>query len=317
MISFDSKILECFHGELRSEDMKVIQANLGFLCNLSCNHCHLQASPKRIEIMERETMLHILNAIEKIHPEYIDLTGGSPEMNPYFEWFIARIRSRDISVWVRTNLTVLRRPEYRKYFNVFKKQKIRLLASLPCYTEENVNKQRGLRVFEESIEVLQKLNELGYGKEEDLVINLIFNPGGPSLPGLQHELEQEYKKVLKEQYDIVFNDLLTITNVMIGRFESELEKMNKTDEYATLLYDAFNPSTISGLMCRHQLNIGWDGTLYDCDFNLALNLPIEESKPQNIRDFDLDAMKNRRIMTGPHCYTCTAGSGSSCSGSLV
>lgn len=265
--------------------------------------------------MSKETMLQILTAIKTISPKVADITGGAPEMNPHFKWFCSELIKAGLQVQVRTNLTVLALDAYTSIIDFYIENKIKLIASLPCYTEANVTKQRGGHVFEESIDILKILNKKGYGVDPDLIIDLVYNPGGPFLPPQQQKLEVDYKDILKNEFNIHFNALLTITNVLIGRFKKDLEKSGQHEDYANLLYDAFNPSTVEGLMCRNQINISWDGTIYDCDFNLALSCPVSIEQ-QHISNINYDSFMQRRIFTGDHCYACTAGSGSSCSGSI-
>ncbi len=317
MVSFNRTLTQHLLEGLNPLTSTILQVNVGLLCNLACRHCHVEASPKRDEIMNRETMEHILKAVTDLKPEIADITGGAPEMNPHLKWFCSQLQAAGITVQVRTNLTILAQSEYKDFIQYYQDNEIRLVASLPCYTSENVKKQRGNQVFEQSIEVLQKLNDAGYGRDPKLNLDLVFNPGGPALPGDQQSLEADYKRVLKKDFDIDFNSLLTITNIMIGRFKTDLERSGRADEYSELLFRSFNADTLNGLMCRNQINIGWDGTIYDCDFNFALQLPVENSTAQNIADYDHTTYMKRNIVTADHCYACTAGCGSSCSGSIA
>jgi radical SAM/Cys-rich protein len=302
---------------LFSDSISTLQANLGLKCNQQCLHCHLECSPKRDEMMEWPVMDLILEAVDKSHCGLVDLTGGAPELNPFFRRFVSALREKGCFVQVRTNLTILLDAGFEDLPEFFKEQGVRLVASLPCYTRENVCAQRGTGVFEKSIEAIRKLNSLGYGLEPLLPLNLVYNPGGPFLPSVQLSLEKDYRRELAEGFKIGFTSLLTITNMPLGRFQKELLRQDGIDTYLRLLRESFNPATVPGLMCRCQINIGWDGTLYDCDFNQALGLSVNHGAPDHIRSFVTDKLRKRRIMTGEHCFGCTAGAGSSCGGSIV
>jgi len=312
MNAFDKKI----GGPLRAADMGILQVNVGLKCNQACTHCHLECSPSRDELMSRETMKRIVDLAGTISPQLVDITGGAPELNPHLKEFITDLVGAGYSVQSRTNLSVLEEPAQADYPEFFATNRVGLVASLPCYMEENVDKMRGKHCFSRSIAALKRLNELGYGTEGGPTIDLVFNPGGPALPPGQDSLQQAYKKEMAERYGIVFNSLLTITNLPIGRYMHSLKEQGSDLEYMTLLTDSFNPATVDGLMCRHQVNIGWDGRLYDCDFNQALHLPTVGDAPDTVDDFDLEAMVHRQIVTGVHCFGCTAGAGSSCGGAL-
>ena len=267
--------------------------------------------------MDWETMEHVIAVAEKTNAKLVDITGGAPEMHPQFRRFVTTVREKGVPVMVRTNLTILLQPGFEYFPAFFQKHSVQLCASLPCYLEENVDSQRGTGVFEESIRALKCLNSHGYGIAPHLPLNLVYNPIGPVLPADQAELEADYREELRSKYDIEFTHLLTIANMPIGRFRSELKQENRLDAYNQLLHDSFNSATLDGLMCRHQINIGWDGRMYDCDFNLALKLPVAKELPQHIKDFDPDLFARRRIVTGNYCFGCTAGSGSSCGGALI
>jgi len=259
----------------------------------------------------------VLEAARGAQAQLVDLTGGAPELNPHFCRIVKALRKNGHAVQVRTNLTVLLEPGMEKMPEFLQKRKIRLVASLPCYLEENVSAQRGKGIYEKSITAIRQLNALGYGKDPDLPLSLVYNPGGPFLPPPQSALEEDYRCQLGERFDISFTQLLTITNMPLGRFRAHLSQLGQERNYLDLLRKSFNPDTLSGLMCRHQISIGWDGTLYDCDFNLALGLPVNHGAPDHIRSFRLPDLSLRRIVTGQHCYGCTAGAGSSCQGALV
>ncbi len=314
--NFDEAVMAATGAELRAERIRIIQVNIGLKCNLQCRHCHVASAPTRKEEMDWDTMTHILRVARDTKAELVDITGGAPEMNPHFKRFVAAVGELGIPVQVRTNLTILLEPGYEDVAQFMADQRVRLVASLPCYLKENVDKQRGLGVYEDSVKVIQQLNELGYGREPELPLDLVYNPGGPSLPPDQSTLERDYKRILADEFGIEFNSLNAITNMPIGRFMGDLRRLKKADHYRQLLRDAFNPGTIDPLMCRHQIDVDWNGTMYDCDFNLALKMPVNHGMPTNIRDFD-PALHTRRIETGNHCFGCTAGCGSSCGGALV
>lgn len=267
--------------------------------------------------MEWPVMELVLEAAESCHCRLVDITGGAPELNPNLRRFVIALRENNRKVQVRTNLTVLLEPETEDLPVFFREHEIQLVASLPCFTEENVANQRGSGVYEKSIEAMKRLNALGYGREPHLAMNLVYNPGGPFLPPPQAPLEEDYRSELYQRFGIVFTNLLTITNVALGRFRNELLRQELAKDYGRLLKNSFNRETLPGLMCRHQVSVGWDGTLYDCDFNLALGLRVNHGAPDSIRSFDPAHLCERRIVTGEHCFACTAGSGSSCSGSII
>ncbi|NIM20190.1 MAG: radical SAM/Cys-rich domain protein [Candidatus Latescibacteria bacterium] len=317
MNAFDMQIREATGHDLESVGLSMIQVNVGLVCNQQCFHCHVAASPNRKEVMSWETMEHILKAARAVRCELIDITGGAPELNPHFERFVSALRDEGLNVQVRTNLTVLLEPGKTRIPEFYKKNKVQLVASLPCYLEENVRKQRGVGVYEKSIGAIKILNGLGYGIEPELPLNLVYNPVGPHLPPNQADLEADYRKELSQRFGIHFTKLLTITNMPIGRFIGDLRRQKKEKEYWDLLINNFNPRTVEGLMCRHQISVDWDGDLYECDFNLALKMSVDHGAPTHIRDFDPATLARRRIVTGKHCFGCTAGCGSSCGGALV
>jgi radical SAM/Cys-rich protein len=302
---------------LRGVDIGIIQANLGLRCNQSCAHCHVGASPDRTEMMSWQTMEAIIEIAAAARPELVDLTGGAPELHPDFRRFVTALCKHDLTVQVRTNLTVLLDPDMEDMPEYYRANGIRLAASMPCYLEENVRAQRGRGVYEKSVEAIRRLNALGYGTDPELPLDLVYNPGGPFLPPDQAALQDDYKRELNERFGITFTRLLTIANMPIGRFLTRLRAEGKELSYMQLLRGSFNTDTLDGLMCRHQINISWDGTIYDCDFNLALGLPVDHGAPDHIDSFDERALADRRIVTGEHCYGCTAGGGSSCRGALV
>jgi len=317
---FKDKMQEIGLHPLKPWEISIFKINMGRMCNQTCKHCHVDAGPNRTEIMIRETMLECIEAIGNGPFATIDLTGGAPEYNPDFRWFIEKIRDRfpDIEIIVRSNLTIINESE--QYFDLpdfYAKHNLTIISSLPCYTEENVDNQRGRGVFERSIAALKKLNKVGYGqKDSDLKLHLVYNPGGDALPGGQVQLEADYKKELWNDHKIVFNQLYTITNMPINRFLKFLIREGKYEEYMQKLIDSFNPSAAMTVMCRDTLSIDWRGYIYDCDFNQQLDLLVEKSASQHIKDFDFKKLSERDIVTGQHCFGCTAGEGSSCQGAL-
>ncbi len=305
--------------QLRRAHPEILQVNLGKLCNLTCVHCHVNAGPKRKEIMTRETIDRIIDWLAKTDISIVDLTGGAPEMIPDFRYLIKRVKALTPPRHVidRCNLTILLERGYQDLPEFLVMHKVEIIASMPCYSSENVNAQRGEGVFEGSIKALRLLNSLGYGKAVDLPLHLVYNPVGAFLPGAQAELEADYKRELQEHFGIVFNKLYTITNLPIARFASYLRHNNKLEGYMQLLIDNFNPATINGLMCRNTISVGWRGEVYDCDFNQQLDMQWENGKRFFLWDVDPEKIDNREIMTGDHCFGCTAGAGSSCGGALV
>jgi len=275
------------------------------------------ASPRRKEAMTWETMEAVLEAARKVRTRTIDITGGAPELNPHFRRFVQAIRREGFEVMVRTNLTVLLEPGMEDMLEFYRDHQVHVVASLPCYLEENVDRQRGKGAYAASIEAIKRLNAIGYGSSGNLPLDLVYNPIGAHLPPEQSTLEADYKRELKERFGITFTRLITIANMPIGRFMVDLRRQNKHLEYLQLLQDSFNPKTVEGLMCRYQLSIDWNGRLYDCDFNLAMRMPVDHGAPPHIKDFDPDLHAKRRIATGEHCFGCTAGCGSSCGGALL
>ncbi len=318
---FGMMLRESGNAPLRSSGIDILQINTGYICNLRCRHCHVDATPERREMMTRQTMQHCLDALEKSAIATIDITGGAPEMHPDFRWFIERIREKlpDGELLVRSNLTLLsEKGKYQGIPEFLRQHRVTIIGSLPCHTQVVVDQIRGKGVFDRSIKALQLLNRLGYGKEEStLSLNLVYNPPGPSLPGGQGAIEKEFRQILLEEHGIFFNHLYTITNMPINRFLGDLLETGTYCNYMKLLADTYNPLSINNLMCKTTLSVGWDGTLYDCDFNQMLRLPLLPPAPQQISMFNEETLRNRRIMIGQHCYGCTAGAGSSCQGSLL
>jgi radical SAM/Cys-rich protein len=299
---------------LRATEVRTIQVNIGFKCNQSCTHCHVRASPTRTEMMDRGTMEEVIKAASRLRPHLVDITGGAPEYNPNMPWLVEALMGDGHRVQVRTNLTVLEEKGMDRIVSFYRDSKVKLVASLPCFYRPEVDSVRGEGVFEKSIRVLQRLNRLGYGVDRDLTLDLVFNPEADFLPGGQNALQARYREILGKDFGIVFNDLLTIANMPVGRFYDQLVEKEAEERYMDLLRSSFNPRTIDHLMCRSQVDVGWDGRLYDCDFNLALGSQVEGGS--HIEDIDLDALADRKIVTGEHCFACTAGQGSSCGGAL-
>jgi len=300
-------------GSLECLSIGKFQVNLGRLCNLSCNHCHMAASPESLEIMPWHIMQTIARVAKENKIKSIDITGGAPELNPNLKNFINSLSSPGYNIQLRTNLVALMEPEQNGLAVFLRDKNINLVASLPCYQEENVIAQRGSKVFQKSMMALKLLNDLGYGINDNLKLDLVYNPGGPFLPPKQEELETLYRRELQLHYGISFNNLLSITNMPVGRFKAYLKENSQLTEYMNLLKSAYNINNLSGIMCRNQLSIGWDGALYDCDFNLALGIKIKTTL-NNITKFNWEKIKHRIIATGEHCFGCTAGAGSSCDG---
>ncbi len=300
--------------------LAVLQVNLGYLCNLSCVHCHVNAGPKRTESMSREIIEQVLTLAEAANIHTLDLTGGAPEMHPDFRYLVRAARDRGIEVIDRCNLTILEAPGYEDLAEFLAAQQAQITASLPCYLKENVDKQRGKGVFRDSLAALQRLNKLGYGRSDsELQLNLVFNPQDAVLPPDQHNLEQVYKQHLQEEYDIVFNRLYAIANMPIQRFGSMLISQGRFDSYLSLLKDSFRAGNLDNLMCLDTVSIDWQGYVYDCDFNQMLDMPLAAiAKPRvHISDLHADLLKDAPIATAAHCYGCTAGQGSSCGGALA
>ncbi len=299
--------------------LQILQVNLGYLCNLSCIHCHVNAGPKRKELMDLDTVEQILTLLSSHQIQVLDLTGGAPEMNPHFRYLASQARKQGVTVIDRCNLVILQEPGYEDLADFLAQQQIQITASLPCYLEDNVDKQRGKGVFDASIIALKKLNRLGYGQPgSDLELNLVFNPQGDQLPPAQQPLEHGYKMHLLEHFGIVFNKLYAVTNMPIQRFGSTLISQGRFDQYMQLLKDNYQAENLTGLMCRNTLSIDWQGYVYDCDFNQMLNLPLgaNHQKTTHISALNDLTLTGQAITVRQHCYGCTAGQGSSCGGAL-
>lgn len=296
-----------------------LQVNLGRKCNQACTHCHVDASPARTEMMDARTIDRVIEVLEK-NPalEHLDLTGGAPELNPHFRRLVVSARSLNRKVTDRCNLTILSEPGQEDLAQFLADNGVQIVASLPCYTQDNVDKQRGKGVFERSIDGLRTLNRLGYGKPgSGLALDLVYNPGGAFLPGSQAGLQADYSLRLLRDHGVVFNDLLTLANMPIARFERQLKRQGTLDDYLHLLRSSFNPATLPGLMCRHLISVDWQGNLYDCDFNQMLEMPLP-SGPRTLFELDdVAQLQGEGIAVARHCLGCTAGAGSSCGGALA
>jgi radical SAM/Cys-rich protein len=320
--SFKNHLLPIGLFPLRPILLEIFQINLGKMCNQVCKHCHVDAGPDRKEIMTRATMEQCLRIIsEESTLTTVDLTGGAPEMNPDFRWFVDSIREArpEIKIIVRCNLTIiLANPRFNDLPEFFKKNKVEVVSSLPYFTAMKTDAQRGDGVFEKSIEALHRLNAVGYGKKNsDLQLNLVYNPSGAFLPGSQTSLESEFKKKLWDKYQIEFNSFFTITNIPISRFLEYLLRSDNYENYMEKLLSAFNPVAAEGVMCRNTISVGWDGFLYDCDFNQMLDLKVDVPKALHIAQWDSSALTGRSIVVNNHCFGCTAGAGSSCGGATA
>ncbi len=316
--AFDKLFKQTGEAELRATGIEIFQINVGKLCNQVCKHCHVDAGPDRREIMTRETFELCLEALAKTNIPKVDITGGAPEMNPHFRWFVGEVKKLNRHVMVRSNLTILLANGFTDLPEFFAEHGIEVISSLPHYTPSVTDKQRGEDVFSRSIEAIKRLNALGYGKEESgLIFNLVYNPVGAFLPPNQSSLEKDYKRELSKHHGVVFNRLYTITNMPISRFLDYLLVSGNYEAYMTKLVSLFNPAAAKGVMCRNTISIGWDGYLYDCDFNQMLDLKVGYGAPIHIKDFDVEKLNTRRIVTRQHCYGCTAGAGSSCGGTTA
>ena len=315
--SFDTKVKESGQTLDRSQ-IEILQVNLGKLCNLTCVHCHVEAGPtKTAENMGAEHMGKIFQLLESGSVKTLDLTGGAPEMNPHFRELVKKARSLGITVIDRCNLAILFEPGFEDLAEFLSENQVQVVASLPCYSKDNVDKQRGDGTFQVSIQGLQRLNELGYGRNDLLELDLVYNPVGPHLPPPQEKLEADYKERLKEDFGIEFNRLFTITNMPITRYKKYLQAFGQLEDYQQLLRENFNASTVSGLMCRNTLSVSWDGKLYDCDFNQMLGLELTAPEKLTLDNVNLADLQRLPIKTAEHCFACTAGSGSSCQGAVV
>lgn len=324
--SFVLQTLPKFHQKLRESNLfplkptgiEIFQINLGYMCNMTCKHCHVDAGPDRKEIMTKETLGFCLDALKNSDIKTVDLTGGAPEMNPHFTWFAEQVRALGKKVIVRSNLTILVTPKFSFLPEFFAKNNVEVVSSLPYYSKLTTDKQRGEGAFSDSVLALQRLNELGYGKPDSgLTLNLVYNPAGAFLPAEQTQLELDYKRELERRFNVHFNQLFTITNLPISRYLEYLINSDNLDEYMSLLVNAYNPVAAANVMCRNTISVGWDGFLFDCDFNQMLNMRLDNETKNHVKYFDEYLLNNRQIKLGQHCFGCTAGAGSSCGGATT
>jgi radical SAM/Cys-rich protein len=305
------------HGlTLRRARCQTLQINVGRKCNQACRHCHVDAAPWRTEMIDAPTARRVGDWIQRHRPEVVDITGGAPELSDHFRFLVETARTAGAHVIDRNNLTIIEEPGFGDLPGYLAAHEVEVIASLPCYSAENVNRQRGAGVFEKSIAGLRKLNAAGYGHDPRLALNLVYNPLGPKLPPAQAELEADYKEALARDFGIVFNRLYTLANQPIARFAEDLRRQEQWEAYHELLAASFNPTTVEGLMCRATLSVDYLGRLYDCDFNQMLGLGLGNGHPVHLWDIEPGALEGAAIRTGPHCLACTAGAGSSCSGAV-
>lgn len=314
---FDADAARAGHAPLRTGELEILQLNLGRVCNQTCVHCHVDAGPDRRESMSDELVDLSLRVLESSGAKTLDITGGAPEMHPRFRDLVREGRRIGAHVMDRCNLTILLAPRYTDLPEFLAEHGVEVVCSLPHYRQSSTDRQRGDGVFEASIEALRRLNAVGYGQPgSGLRLVLVTNPVGAFLPAGQGSLEAEWKRELKRLHGVSFDALYTITNMPISRYLEWLEKGGRVESYLRTLVDAFNPAAVGSVMCRNTLSVGWEGRLYDCDFNQMLDLPVDASAPQTLAEFDRARLEGRPVVTGRHCYGCTAGAGSSCGGAL-
>lgn len=316
-VGFDEKLRQN-KLNLYSTDVEILQVNVGKLCNQTCKHCHVDASPARKEIMTRETIDACLDVLRKYKIPTLDITGGAPEMIPDFRYFVSEARETGAHIMVRHNLTVMFESGREDLPEFFAENEVEVVSSLPYFLQQQTDAQRGAGVFDKSVEALKKLNAVGYGSEETgLMLNLVYNPVGAFLPPDQTSIEADFKRELKTRYGIRFNNLYTITNMPIARFLDWLRRTGNEQSYMQKLISAFNPKAVEGLMCKNTLSVDWLGNLFDCDFNQMLEIPVSDQAEKTIQNFSPEKFKDREIMTNAHCFGCTAGNGSSCGGKVI
>jgi radical SAM/Cys-rich protein len=315
---FEKKLDEIKLFPLIPTGIEIFQINVGYMCNMTCKHCHVDAGPDRQEIMTKETLQYCLDALKASDIQTVDLTGGAPEMNPHFRWFVDEVSKMGKHIIVRSNLTILDTRKFEDLPQFMADRGVEITCSLPFYSKRRTDMQRGEGTYDKSMKILKVLNEIGYGKQETgLLLNLVYNPVGAFLPGDQNSLRDQYKERLWDDHGIVFNDLYTITNLPISRYLNFLVESGNLEDYMEKLITSFNPSAAEGVMCRNTISIGWDGSLYDCDFNQMLQLKTNHGAPDHIKEWDLEKLNSREIIVNQHCFGCTAGAGSSCGGAVT
>ncbi len=313
----DMSFREKIQAPLTAEGIRILQLNVGYRCNLACKHCHVEAGPHRRESMNRDVMERCVRILEQYPVETVDITGGAPEMNPWLPWFIQAVSRLRRRVMVRSNLAVLRAEAYRHFPALYREHGVEIVASLPDLRADRVDRQRGRSVFEQVIAAMRDLNALGYGRPgSGLKLDLVYNPVGAYLPGAQQAIEHEYRQRLAARHGVTFNTLFCLTNCPVGRFLEFLIRSENYDDYMAGLISTFNHQALPHVMCRSTLSVGWDGRLYDCDFNQMLRLTVDHGAPDHIRFFDFERLRSRQIVVHNHCFACTAGAGSSCQGAL-
>ncbi|MEX0771564.1 MAG: arsenosugar biosynthesis radical SAM (seleno)protein ArsS [Balneolales bacterium] len=318
LAKFDEKLDDIGLFPLKPSGIEIFQVNLGYMCNMTCKHCHVDAGPGRQEIMAKETLQYCLDALKESGIKTVDLTGGAPEMNPHFRWFVDEVSKLGKHVIVRSNLTILDTKKFKDLPEFMAERGIEITCSLPFYSKKKTDNQRGEGTYDTSVKVLNILNKLNYGREgSGLELNLVYNPVGAFLPPSQKSLEKDYKRALKKDHNIIFNNLFTITNLPISRFLNFLLLSDNLEDYMESLIASFNPGAAQGVMCRNTISIGWDGYLYDCDFNQMLQMKINHGTPDHIRNWNEEKLNSRNIQVNQHCYGCTAGAGSSCGGTTT
>lgn len=316
--SFIDRLRACGAYPLHAASVRILQLNITRRCNLSCKHCHIQAGPWRMEMMPRATMAHCIRAAANDEVTTVDITGGAPELHPGLEWLVQQLAELGKRLLVRSNLVILLEPAYRHLMEFFAGNQVELVGSLPDYRAERTDRQRGTGTFKRAIEAMRELNRIGYGMSgSGLKLDLVHNPAGAYLPGPQAALEAEYRRRLGDEFGVSFNALFCLVNCPIGRYLDYLTASGNLPDYLHALKGAFNTRTVENVMCRTTLSVGWDGRLYDCDFNQVLGLTLNSGAPDHIRDFHWASIANREIVVRSHCFACTAGAGSSCQGSLT
>ncbi len=316
-IDFNEK-LSSLNLDLRSNAVEILQVNVGKLCNQACKHCHVDAGPKRAEIMARATIEACLAVLRQYKIPTLDITGGAPEMIPDFRYFVTEAAKTGAKIIVRHNLTVMFEPNHEDLPKFFAENRVEVVSSLPYFLQQQTDAQRGAGVFDKSVEAIRRLNAVGYGiRNTDLILNLVYNPVGAFLPPPQAAIEADFRRELETRYDLYFNNLFTITNMPIARYLDYLRRSGNEEKYMQKLVQAFNPLAIAGLMCRNTLSVDWTGKLFDCDFNQMLEIPVSAEVPQTIFDFTPEKFAGREIATAAHCFGCTAGAGSSCGGTVI